>query len=46
MGVDIVGPIPPRKGNCRFLIVVVDHFTKWVEVEPLATITTGAMKNF
>jgi hypothetical protein len=45
-GVDIVGPMPPGKGNCRFLGVAVDYFTKWAEVEPLATITTEAIKSF
>jgi hypothetical protein len=45
-GVDIVGPLPTGKGNCRFLVVVVDYFTKWAEAKPLATITTGAVKNF
>jgi hypothetical protein len=45
-GVDIVGPMPLGKGNCRFLVVAVDYFTKWAEVEPLETITIGAMKNF
>jgi len=45
-GVDIVGPMPTGKGNCRFLVVAVDYFTKWAEAEPLMTITTGAIKNF
>jgi hypothetical protein len=27
-GVDIVGPMPTGKGNCRFLVVEVDYFTK------------------
>jgi ribonuclease HI len=45
-GVDIVGPMPTGKGNCRFLVVAVDYFTKWAEAEPLATITTEAIKIF
>jgi len=45
-GGDIVGPMPTGKGNCRFLVVAVDYFTKWVKAEPLATITTGVIKNF
>lgn len=45
-GVDIVGPVPAGKGNCKFLVVAVDYFTKWAEVGPLVTITTGAIKNF
>ena len=38
-GLDILGPLPIGKGQCKFIIVVVDYFTKWVEAEPLATIT-------
>jgi IS30 family transposase len=45
-GVDIVGPMPIGKGNCRFLVVAVDYVTKWAKAGPLVTITTGAIKNF
>jgi hypothetical protein len=45
-GVDIVEPMPTGKGNCRFIAVAVDYFTKWAEAGPLMTITTGAIKNF
>lgn len=38
-GVDIVGPLPPNKGNKRFVVVAVDYFTKWAEVEALVAIT-------
>jgi hypothetical protein len=41
-----VGPFLSGKGGCKFLVVVVDYFTKWVEVEALATITTGNIINF
>ncbi|RDX88585.1 Pro-Pol polyprotein, partial [Mucuna pruriens] len=37
-GVDILGPFPMALGQIKFLIVAVDYFTKWVEVEPVATI--------
>ncbi|XP_075483782.1 uncharacterized protein LOC142523933 [Primulina tabacum] len=30
---------PPATGHRKFLIVVVDYFTKWVEAEPLAKIS-------
>ena len=39
LGLDILGPLPIGRGHCKFIIVVVDYFTKWAEVEPLATIT-------
>ena len=38
-GLDILGPLPIGKGQCKFIIVAVDYFTKWAEAEPLATIT-------
>ena len=38
-GLDILGPLPIRRGQCKFIIVAVDYFTKWAEDEPLATIT-------
>ena len=38
-GLDILGPLPIRKGKCKFIVVGVDYFTKWAEAEPLATIT-------
>ncbi|XP_073064122.1 uncharacterized protein [Primulina eburnea] len=38
-GMDLVGPFPPAMRQRKFLIVVVDYFTKWVEAEPLAKIS-------
>ncbi|KAL0386487.1 UNVERIFIED_CONTAM: hypothetical protein Slati_4546100 [Sesamum latifolium] len=43
-GIDIVGPFPLAAGQRKFLLVAVDYFTKWVEVEPLARITEGEPK--
>ena len=45
-GLDILGPLPIGKGQCKFIIVVVDYFTKWAEAEPLATITEQKIRNF
>lgn len=28
-GVDIVGPMAPGKGSMKFIMVIVDYFTKW-----------------
>ncbi|GMP37997.1 hypothetical protein CsSME_00021317 [Camellia sinensis var. sinensis] len=38
-GIDLVGPFPTGRGQTKFAIVAIDYFTKWVEAEPLATIT-------
>lgn len=37
--IDLVGPLPTSRGQTKFTIVAIDYFTKWVEAEPLATIT-------
>ncbi|XP_071728862.1 uncharacterized protein [Rutidosis leptorrhynchoides] len=36
----------PRPGNVKFLIVVVDYFTKWVEAKAVRTITGVQVQNF
>ena len=45
-GLDILGPLPIEKGQCKFIVVVVDYFTKWAEAEPLATIIEQKVRNF
>ena len=39
-GMDILGPFPMASGQRKFLIVVIDYFTKWIKVKALAKITT------
>ena len=43
---DIVSPLPQGKGQVKFLLVVIDYFTKWVEAEALATITESRIQSF
>ncbi|GKC77430.1 reverse transcriptase domain-containing protein [Tanacetum coccineum] len=38
-GIDIAGPFLEEPGKVKFLIVVMDYFTKWIEAKPVATIT-------
>ncbi|XP_074556260.1 uncharacterized protein LOC141812118 [Curcuma longa] len=45
-GMDIVGPFPLGPGQKKFLLVAVDYFSKWVEVEPLAHITEKNVLKF
>ncbi|XP_017438229.1 uncharacterized protein LOC108344276 [Vigna angularis] len=45
-GMDIVGPFPIGRAQKKFLLVAVDYFTKWVEAEPLATITVAQVQEF
>ncbi|GAA0152096.1 hypothetical protein LIER_37421 [Lithospermum erythrorhizon] len=34
-GIDLVGKLPKKKGGVEYDVVVVDHFSKWVETAPL-----------
>jgi len=43
---DIIDPFAPGKGQTKFLLVGVDYFTKWIEVEPLASISAKNVQNF
>ena len=45
-GLDLLGPLPIGKGQCKFIVAGVDYFTKWVDVELLATITEQKVLNF
>nr|XP_027088752.1 uncharacterized protein K02A2.6-like [Coffea arabica] len=45
-GTDIIGPFPRAPGNYAYLVVVVDYFTKWIEIEPLRSITGSAVRKF
>ena len=45
-GLDILGPLPVGRGQCKFTIIGVEYFTKWAEAEPLATITEKKVRNF
>ena len=44
-GLNILSPIPVGTRQMKFLVVGIDYFTKWVEVEPLANITQQNVKN-
>ena len=43
---DILDPFSPGKGQVKFLIIVVDYFTKLIEAKPLTTITTQQVQQF
>ena len=45
-GLDIMGPFPTALRQLKFLVVGIDYFTKWVEVELLATITEKSIRTF
>ncbi|XP_031106129.1 uncharacterized protein LOC116010757 [Ipomoea triloba] len=45
-GVDIIGPFLMLAGRKKFVIVAIDYFSKWIEAEPLATITAQQCARF
>ena len=45
-GVDTLGPFPIAYGQRWFIVLAMDYFTKWIEAEALATITTQKVINF
>ncbi|CAL9024364.1 unnamed protein product [Prunus brigantina] len=45
-GLDLIGPMPPGKGQVKFAVVAVDYFTKWAEAEALTTITAAKIEHF
>ncbi|KAL0427432.1 UNVERIFIED_CONTAM: hypothetical protein Slati_2918000 [Sesamum latifolium] len=45
-GMDLIGSFPPAQGQRKFVLVAVDHFSKWIEAEPLAKITENAVIQF
>ncbi|GJX90694.1 reverse transcriptase domain-containing protein [Tanacetum coccineum] len=45
-GIDIAGPFLKGPGKVKFLIVVMDYFTKWIEVKLVATIMGAQVKKF
>ena len=45
--IDVVGPIsPPSMKDHRFILVITDYFSKWVEAAPLTEVKTTNVVNF
>jgi transposase InsO family protein len=45
-GLDLVGPFRKAKGGFTHIFVVVDKFTKWIEVKSAASITVAKVVEF
>ncbi|KAG8475167.1 hypothetical protein CXB51_031741 [Gossypium anomalum] len=46
-GMDVIGPISPKASNGhRFIFVVIDYFTEWVEATSYANVTKSAVSKF
>ncbi|XP_016164307.1 uncharacterized protein LOC107606801 [Arachis ipaensis] len=45
-GIDLLGPFPVGPAQVKYLIVAIDYYTKWVEAEPLASISSANCRKF
>jgi len=45
-GIDILGPLPLAVRQMKYLVVAIEYFTKWIEAEPVAQITTHKIQHF
>jgi hypothetical protein len=45
-GLDLLGPLPPAHGTLKYVVVAVEYTSKWIEVKPLATITSATLQKF
>ena len=45
-GIDLIGPLLMVRAQAKFVVVAIDYFTKWVEAEPLSTITKVKCTSF
>ncbi|PKA59395.1 hypothetical protein AXF42_Ash021837 [Apostasia shenzhenica] len=45
-GLDFQGPMPMAMRSYKWILVVVDNFTKWIEAKPLTHPTAQNIKNF
>ncbi|XP_015971159.1 uncharacterized protein LOC107494633 [Arachis duranensis] len=45
-GVDLLGPFPLGPGQVKYLIVAINYYTKWIEAEPLASISSSNCRKF
>ena len=43
VGMDIYGPLPRTQQGYRYILVLIDHFTKWPEIVPMRYITSEAV---
>ena len=45
-GLDMVGPLRKGKTGKKYLLVMVDKFTKWIEAKPVASAKAKPVINF
>ena len=45
-GLDMVGPLKGESHKKKYLLVMVDKFTKWIEAKPVKTVESGPVIDF
>ncbi|KAK8933894.1 hypothetical protein KSP39_PZI015967 [Platanthera zijinensis] len=45
-GMDLIGPFQMASSQWRFILVMIDYFTKWIEAKALARTMAQIVKNF
>ena len=45
-GLDFIGPINPPSKGCKWILVAIELFTKWVEAVAMKKATSSSMANF
>jgi hypothetical protein len=45
-GINIIGKLTLVQGNYTFVVVVVEYFTKWIEVKPFTNVSSASIKKF
>jgi len=45
-GMDILGPFPKAIGQCKYLFIAVDYFTKGIKAEAVTSITAVEVQKF
>jgi len=46
IGIDIVGPLPVTNSGYRYIVTLVDYFSKWPEAEPIKNKKAGTIAGF
>lgn len=45
-GLNLIELFPEGRGGCKYVIIAVDYFTKWIEAKPLKRIFQQSAINF
>lgn len=45
-GMDIAGPLPTERAQCKYLLVAIDYFTKLIKAEALVVISAQKIQKF